>query len=72
MKKSYFERLTDKEKLDVIGHAVDQLVRTTDACFKLSEEEKSLMAQCAMSGVTKIFDKRYKALRNKVYIHKEW
>ena len=72
MQKSYFEHLTDKEKLDVIGRVVDQLVRTADACFKLSEEEKSLIAQCAMGGVTKVFDKRYKALRNKVYIHKGW
>jgi dihydroorotase-like cyclic amidohydrolase len=72
MQKNYFERLTDKEKLDVIGRVVDQLVRTTDACFKLSEEEKSVVAQCAMGGVTKVFDKRYKALYNKMYAHKEW
>lgn len=65
MNKNYYERLTDKEKLDVIGKVVDQLVRTTDACFKLSEEEKCLIAKCAMGGVTKLFDLRYKAIRNK-------
>lgn len=70
MRKNYYERLTDKEKLDVIGRIVDQLVRTTDTCFNLSEEEKSLIAEYAFSGVHKVLDNRYKRVLNKTRIHK--
>lgn len=72
MQKSYFERLTDKEKLDVIGCVVDQLVKTTDACFKLSEAEKCDIVECAFSGIHKIMDNRYKTIRNRMSVHKEF
>ena len=50
---------------------VDKLVKVTDECFKLSEEEKSIIAQYAMHGVTKVFDNRYKVIHNRVYINKQ-
>lgn len=64
--------LTIQQKLDLICKVVDQLVKTTDSCFQLTDKEKCLIAECAMGGVTKVFDKRYKALHNKMYAHKEW
>lgn len=67
-----YKDLTAQEKLDLIGKAVDQLVKITDCCFQLTEKEKCIIAECAMGSVTKVFDKRYKAVRNRVYIHKEW
>ena len=70
MRKNYYERLTAKEKLDVIGRVVDQLVRTTDTCFNLSEEEKSLIAEYAFNGVHKVLDNRYKRVLNKTRIYK--
>jgi hypothetical protein len=64
MHKNYFE-LTNKEKLDIIGHIVDQLVKTADACFNLSEKEKCDIVEGAFSGIHKIMDNRYSRLKNK-------
>ena len=64
--------LTTQEKLDLIGKAVDQLVKITDSCFQLTDKEKRIIAERAMGSVTEVFDKRYKAARNKHLIHKEW
>lgn len=64
--------LTTREKLDLIGNAVDQLVKITDSCFQLTDKEKRIVAECAMGSVTEVFDKRYKAARNKHLVHKEW
>lgn len=66
-----YDNLTDKEKLNVVGCVVDKLVKVTDECFKLSEEEKSIIAQYAMRGVTKVFDNRYKVIHNRLYINKQ-
>ncbi len=66
-----YDQLSDKEKLNVIGCAVDKLVKVTDKCFKLSDEEKSIIAQYAMHGVTKVFDNRYKVIHNRLYINKQ-
>lgn len=72
MRKNYYEQPTDKEKLDMIGRVVDQLVRTADACFKLSEAEKCDIVKCAFSGIHRVMDNRYKTIRNRVSVHKEW
>lgn len=72
MQKNYFERLTDKEKLDAIGRVVDQLVRTADVCFKLSDAEKCDIVEGAFSGIHKIMDNRYRVIRNRTLVHKEW
>lgn len=66
-----YKDLTTQQKLDLIGKAVDQLVKITDCCFQLTDKEKCIVAECAMGSVTKVFDKRYKVLRNKMSIHKE-
>ena len=66
-----YKDLTTQEKLDLIGKAVDQLVKITDSCFRLTDKEKCIVAECAMGSVTEVFDKRYKAARNKHLIHKE-
>ena len=66
-----YDNLTDKEKLNVVGCVVDKLVKVTDECIKLSEEEKSIIAQYAMRGVTKVFDNRYKVIHNRLYINKQ-
>ena len=66
-----YDQLTDKEKLNIISCVVDKLVNVTNECFKLSEEEKSIIAQYAMRGVTKVFDNRYKVIHNRVYINKQ-
>lgn len=71
MCKNCYDNLTDKEKLNVVGCVVDKLVKVTDECFKLSEEEKSIIAQYAMRGVTKVFDNRYKVIHNRLYINKQ-
>lgn len=63
MNKNYFSRLTTKEKLDVIGKVVEQLVQTTDACFNLSESEKSVIVESAFSGIHQILDQRYNSLK---------
>ena len=63
--------LSTQQKLDLIGKVVDQLVKTTDNCFQLTEKEKCLIAECAMGGITKLFDRRYKAVRHKHRIYKE-
>lgn len=65
MNKNYFSKLSTKEQLDIIGKVVDQLVRTTDACFKLSESEKSIIVNSAFSGINKVMDDRYNRLKNK-------
>lgn len=67
-----YKYLTTHEKLDLIGNAVDQLVKITDSCFHLTDKEKRIIAERAMGSVTEVFDKRYKAARNKHLIHKEW
>ena len=67
-----YKYLTTREKLDLIGNAVDQLVKITDSCFQLTDKEKRIIAERAMGSVTEVFDKRYKAARNKHLIHKEW
>lgn len=67
-----YKDLTTQQKLDLIGDVVDQLVKVTDCCFKLTDKEKCIVAECAMGGVTKVFDKRYKATLNKTRVHKEW
>ena len=67
-----YKDLTTKEKLDLIGKAVDKLVKITDSCFQLTDKEKSIVAERAMGSVTEVFDKRYKAARNKHLVHKEW
>ena len=67
-----YKDLTTQEKLDLIGKAVDQLVKITDSCFHLTGKEKCVVAERAMGSITKVFDKRYKAARNKHLIHKEW
>jgi len=64
--------LTTQQKLDLIGKIVDQLVKTADACFQLTDKEKCIIAECAMGSITKVFDRRHKALRNKMSVHKEW
>ena len=66
-----YKDLTTQEKLDLIGKAVDQLVKITDSCFNLTDKEKCIVAECAMGSITEVFDKRYKASRNKHLIHKE-
>jgi hypothetical protein len=63
--------LTTQQKLDLIGKVVDQLVKTTDSCFQLTDKEKCLIAECAMGGITELFDRRYKAVRNKHRVYKE-
>lgn len=67
-----YKDLTTREKLDLIGNAVDQLVKITDSCFQLTDKEKRIIAERAMCSVTEVFDKRYKAARNRHLIHKEW
>ena len=67
-----YKDLTTKEKLDLIGKAVDQLVKITDSCFQLTDKEKAIVAEHAMRSVTEVFDKRYKAARNKHRVYKEW
>lgn len=67
-----YKDLTTREKLDLIGNAVDQLVKITDSCFQLTDKEKRIIAERAMGSVTEVFDKRYKAARNKHLVHKEW
>ena len=67
-----YKDLTTQEKLDLIGKAVDQLVRITDRCFQLTDKEKAIVAERAMGSVTEVFDKRYKAARNRHLVHKEW
>lgn len=67
-----YKDLATQEKLDLIGKAVDQLVKITDSCFRLTDKEKCIVAECAMGSITEVFDKRYKAARNKHLIHKEW
>ena len=67
-----YKDLTTQEKLDLIGKAVDQLVKITDSCFQLTDKEKAIVAERAMGSVTEVFDKRYKAARNKHLVHKEW
>lgn len=67
-----YKDLTTREKLDLIGNAVDKLVKITDSCFQLTDKEKRIIAERAMGSVTEVFDKRYKAARNKHLIHKEW
>lgn len=67
-----YKDLTTNEKLDLIGKVVDQLVKITDSCFQLTDKEKRIIAKRAMGSVTEVFDKRYKAARNKHLIHKEW
>lgn len=67
-----YKDLTTREKLDLIGKAVDQLVKITDSCFQLTDKEKRIIAERAMGSVTEVFDKRYKAARNKHLVHKEW
>ena len=66
-----YEDLTTQEKLDLIGKAVDQLVKITDSCFRLTDKEKCIVAECAMGSVTEVFDKRYKAARNKHLVREE-
>lgn len=66
-----YKDLTTRQKLDLIGKAVDQLVKLTDSCFQLTDKEKCIIAKHAMGSVTEVFDKRYKAARNKHLIHKE-
>ena len=66
-----YDQLSDKEKLNVIGCVVDKLVKVTDECFKLSDEERSIIAHYAMRGVTKVFDNRYKVIHNRLYINKQ-
>lgn len=67
-----YKDLTTREKLDLIGNAVDKLVKITDSCFQLTDKEKRIIAERAMGSVTEVFDKRYKAARNKHLVHKEW
>lgn len=67
-----YKDLTTQEKLDLIGKAVDQLVKLTDSCFQLTDKEKRIIAERAMGSVTEVFDKRYKAARNKHLVHNEW
>lgn len=67
-----YKDLTTREKLDLIGNAVDQLVKITDSFFQLTDKEKRIIAERAMGSVTEVFDKRYKAARNKHLVHKEW
>lgn len=64
-----YKDLTTNEKLDLIGKVVDQLVKTTDNCFQLTDKEKCLIAECAMGGVTKLFDRRYKEVKNRRMVH---
>ena len=59
MCKNCYDNLTNKEKLNVIGCVVDKLVKVTDECFKLSEEEKSIIAQYANRVAHDNFDKSY-------------
>lgn len=66
-----YKDLTTREKLDLIGNAVDQLVKITDSCFQLTDKEKRIIAERAMGSVTEVFDKRYKAAHNKHLVHKE-
>ena len=65
MNRNYFSKLTTSEKLDVIGKVVEQLVRTADACFSLSEKEKAIIVESAFSGIHKIMDARFNSLKNK-------
>lgn len=67
-----YKDLSTQQKLDLIGNVVNQLVKTADNCFQLTEKEKCIIAECAMGSITKVFDKRYKAVRNKTSVHKEW
>ena len=65
MNKKYLSQLTAKEQLDIIGKAVDQLVRTADSCFNLSEKEKCYIVDGAFSGINKIIDSRYDRLKKR-------
>lgn len=65
MNKNYFSKLTTREKLDVVGKVVEQLVRTSDACFSLSEKEKAIIVESAFSGIHKIMGARFNSLKNK-------
>lgn len=65
MNRSYFSKLTTREKLDVVGKVAEQLVRTSDACFSLSENEKAIIVESAFSGTHKIMDTRFNSLKNK-------
>ena len=38
-----YKDLTTQEKLDLIGEAVDQLVKITDSCFHLTDKEKCII-----------------------------
>ena len=67
-----YKDLTTSEKLDLIGKAVNQLVKLTDSCFQLTDKEKRIIAERAMGSVTEVFNKRYKDARNKHLVHKEW
>lgn len=50
-----YKDLTTKEKLDLIGKAVDQLVKITDSCFQLTDKEKAIVTEHAMRSVTEVF-----------------
>ena len=65
MNKNQISKLSTKEKLDIIGKVVDQLVRTTDACFNLSGSEKDIIVECAFDGIHKIMNDRYNRIRGK-------
>lgn len=65
MNKNQASKLSTKEKLDIIGKVVDQLVRTTDACFNLSGSEKNIIVEYAFNGIHKIMDDRYNRIRGK-------
>ena len=66
-----YKDLTTQEKLDLIGKAVDQLVKITESCFNLTDKEKCVVAERAMGSITEVFDKRYKAARNKHLVREE-
>lgn len=65
MNKNCFYKLSTKEKLDIIGKVVDQLVKTTSACFSLSDSEKNTVVEYTFSGIHKIMDDRYSHTRDK-------
>lgn len=65
MNKNQISKLSTKEKLDIIGNIVDQLVRTTDACFNLSGSEKNIIVESAFDGIHKIMNDRYNRIRGK-------
>ena len=56
-------------KLDLVGDAVDQLVRITSQCFQLSEQEKCILVDCAFSGIQKILDNRKQKVLNRNRVH---